>query len=316
LWAKLAFFSVLVPTGTPLGLVVRHLSIFIASSKLIHYFNMFTATELGVRESLPSNIASRVKAGSWLNQLSPGFLQAGLPMVKAILLEINHPLASPLRALTLLGRVIYLVLQGLELSPRNEVADTGGARGAFKDESLLPKGRVRINIATLGSPKGSNSYGDRDTIVPAGPSTSLYSIVNATARGRVSVNFRSGPNGDLSLDAAPRAQPRSLREEATGSPVDSRRKLPSPGPPPFQGAPSCRHHLWAPRAELSTPRRGSGGQQKAESRALARRRGQGPEAGPPSRLWLAAGLYTGESSPPVVSDLGALKRRCYRVKQN
>src|SRR5690349_12798033 len=77
---RLAFFSILVPTGTPLGLVVRQSGGFIASIILIHYFTVDTAIELGPWESHELNIASQSKADGWLNQLSSDLPQAVLPM--------------------------------------------------------------------------------------------------------------------------------------------------------------------------------------------------------------------------------------------
>jgi len=152
---------------------------------------MFTAIELDNRESLLLNIASQSKARNWANQITPDSLQAVFLMVKAILLEAYHSLASQVRALTLLGWVIYLQLMGLVLSPVKEILDTGNARSIFKDESALPKRNVRICIATTGSPKERNFYGDRNTIVPAGTVSFLYCTGNSVSRGRVLVSFKS-----------------------------------------------------------------------------------------------------------------------------
>lgn len=152
---------------------------------------MYTAIELGDGESPSLNIASQSKAKSWVNQLFSDFLQAVFLMVKAILLEAYHSPASQLRALTLLEWVIYLQLMGLVLSPIKEVIDTGCGRTTFKNESTLPKRNVRIHIATTGSPKGRNSYGDRNTILPAEVKSSLYGTGNSVRRGRVLVNFKS-----------------------------------------------------------------------------------------------------------------------------
>jgi hypothetical protein len=152
---------------------------------------MITAIELGDEESSSLNRASQLKAECWANQLISNSLQAVFLMVKAILLEANHSLVSLLRTLTLLGWVNYLQLIGSVLSPIKEILDTGCERITFKNESPLPKRNVRIYNATTGSPKGSNSYGDRNIIVPAKMKSSLYAVSNVTIRGRVLVNFQS-----------------------------------------------------------------------------------------------------------------------------
>jgi len=57
----------------------------------------------------------------------------------------------------------------------------------IKEMSLQPKGSKLTNHATMGWPKGGNSYGHGASIVPATISTSPYGTDNTVRRGRLAV---------------------------------------------------------------------------------------------------------------------------------
>nr|ATI20532.1 group II intron reverse transcriptase/maturase [Juglanconis juglandina] len=152
----------------------------------VHSSNMFTTAELGRGESSLLNIASQLKSSTVLNLTWVVFGWVGLSMVKAKLLQDYYSLSS------CSGR--YHGRDGISTLPQvlnGGICGWGSVtrllRKGFKNKNGQPKESVRMRRTTTGLPTGSNSHGNRVTIVP-----SLYVVGNFTGNGgRVAVNFAS-----------------------------------------------------------------------------------------------------------------------------
>lgn len=161
-------------------------------SKDIYFSNIYAVHELGGGESPILNIASHVNIAHNLNLLSKVAMETVLSMVKAGLPEVYCSSSS--RVGNHLGRDgMFKIFWELSGGSQNWEIFTSYVRNIIKNKSGQPKESNWAHEARLGLPKGSNSYGNRATVV-------LKTVGNTTdIRGRVAVkdafNFRSYSTG-------------------------------------------------------------------------------------------------------------------------
>lgn len=123
------------------------------------------ATELGEEESSGPNIASRVKGCGGMNQVRPATTQAAPSMVKTKQSEDCSPVTSHHGSCL----ACYRTCQLYTPSRRRGIYGTSlgqASLGSLNVRLNLPKEGIELIKGTTGSPKGSNSYGDRAPIVP------------------------------------------------------------------------------------------------------------------------------------------------------
>jgi hypothetical protein len=94
--------------------------------------------------------------------LNIAFLLNILFMVKARLLESNHSLSFNVGNYTSIYSQTYSNWVFVRVY---EMSCTNSGKIRSKNESLVPKKRIRIYMGNLGLPKGSNPYGNRGIIV-------------------------------------------------------------------------------------------------------------------------------------------------------
>nr|YP_009327877.1 hypothetical protein [Epichloe festucae]APB96835.1 hypothetical protein [Epichloe festucae]APB96895.1 hypothetical protein [Epichloe hybrida] len=161
-------------------------------SRDIYFSNIYAVHELGGGENPILNIASHVKTIIKINLLKLILVETVLSMVKAWLPKVYCSSSS--RVGNRLGRNgTFRVFCELSGGIQNWETFTSYVRNIIKNKSGQPKESNWVYKATLGLPKGSNSYGNRTIIV-------LKTVGNAAdIRGRVVVkgafNIRSYSTG-------------------------------------------------------------------------------------------------------------------------
>lgn len=130
------------------------------------YSNKILTTELGWRENLKLNIASLLKGIISSNQEERVEFRVNLSMVKAILLKV-YTIEVPHHGLYLAWNRIYTVLFCTYLLQNKGVTVTQTCITCIDLWKRLPKESViETTSGTTGLPTGSNSYGNRVSIVP------------------------------------------------------------------------------------------------------------------------------------------------------
>ncbi|KAG2216630.1 hypothetical protein INT45_007205 [Circinella minor] len=190
----LGFFAFFIPAGTPFGLVfllvaiefiVRHCASICFGNKVsMHWSVMHTATELGQGENPRLNLASPINGEIRSTQNDRVVPLAVSSMVKAILLKVYSPGAS-LNGLQLVCNRLYKVNSILEIKGRVMTYLQPDHTNVLKVEKGQPKDDNGQIVRTMGSPKATNGYGDRGTVVLANPLPGLYCSMKLEARGRV-----------------------------------------------------------------------------------------------------------------------------------
>jgi hypothetical protein len=165
LWTITPAFILLAIALPSFRLLVRRKGFFIKFILLNQYFsNILGDIRLGLGENLKLNTASLLSGILGLKQLSHKYIMSLLSMVKAILPEVHWLLLST--------KGEYLGCNGIFGSTRKVIIDsrrwdrsTRCVGNTLKVKSEQPKDGNRMKIATPGLPKGSNSYGNRATVV-------------------------------------------------------------------------------------------------------------------------------------------------------
>lgn len=130
------------------------------------YSNKILTTELGRRENLILNIASLIKGIISSNQDERVEFRVNLSMVKAILLEV-YTIEVPHHGLYLAWDRIYTVLSCTYWLQDKGVTSTQTCITCINLWKGLPKeSAIETTPRTTGLPTGSNSYGNRVSIVP------------------------------------------------------------------------------------------------------------------------------------------------------
>lgn len=189
--------------------------------KDIYFSHIYAVHELGRGENPLLNIASHAKIKSWLNLLYLDVVETALSRVKAWLLEIHCSSSS--RKGNCLGRdgtfETFCLLNG---GKQKWEVFTSYVRNIIKNKSGQPKESEWIHTATPGLPKGSNSYGNRATIV-------LKTIGNTVdIRGRVAVknaftsrNYSTGSTTDLESNVMNKLKDLYIRSQKfVSEPID------------------------------------------------------------------------------------------------
>ena len=157
----------------------------VISKEIGHFSNMSPTLELIERENLNVNRASLVTMIQFPNLLGNCYYFVGLSMIKAKLPEVYYSLSSRIGNNLDRDGIIEL-LNSLSLWLLRWESLTRCILNTFKNKSKQSKESVRVKKATVGLPKGRNSYGSRVIIVPV----NKYVVGNTTRnRGRITVDF-------------------------------------------------------------------------------------------------------------------------------
>lgn len=168
------------------------------------FFQRSTTTELGKEENSELNIASLLKGNDNSSQDELPVSEVVLFMVKATLPE-GYSLCDYRDGHF---QAWYEKVQLSKSLTRSDFEEDKLSKSililsGINGKSVQPKNRYVLTSGTFGLPKGRNTYGNGDIIVPANPITGLYSSVKAEIRGRMSgINFtlsRSYSTGDATI---------------------------------------------------------------------------------------------------------------------
>jgi len=143
---------------------------------------------LAIGESPMVNTACETKAARVLNQIQYYEPQVISPMMKATLLESNHP-ETPIYGYCHFWDGAISLLPALNQRANKIVNTTQVVRNDHNDENLASKGDERIGSETVGLPKSPHTQGNGVSIVPALTHIiSKYVGGNAPRKGSDTVN--------------------------------------------------------------------------------------------------------------------------------
>lgn len=184
------------------------------------FFQLSTTTELGEEENSELNTASLLKGTGISSQDEIADSQVVLFTVKATLPEGNSLCDSRDGHF----RAWYEKVQSSKTLARSDFEEDDMSRSTISGingKNIQPKNRYVLSSGTFGLPKGSNTYGNGDIVVPVNPISGAYSSVRAEARERMSgINFT--PSRWYSTGGAPNVPNRyvSLVERCEKFPHD------------------------------------------------------------------------------------------------